>query len=102
MQETPYTFHLPKDFSCRANRGPATAPFFQINNWIETTPAPRPSYAEIVNSYIALLARARTCGKERGQLPNILAVDFTDVGDLFRVVRTLNGLEEPATVARAQ
>jgi hypothetical protein len=102
MQETPYTFHLPKDFSCRANRGPATAPFFQINNWIETTPAPRPSYAEIVNSYNVLLARARTCGKERGQLPNILAVDFSDVGDLFRVVRTLNGVEEPATVARAQ
>ena len=32
MQETPYTFHQPKDFSCRSNRGPASAPFFQINN----------------------------------------------------------------------
>lgn len=102
MQETPYTFHQPKDFSCRANRGPATAPFFQINNWIETTPAPRPSNAEIVNSYDALLARARTCRQERGQLPNILAVDFSDMGDLFRVVRSLNGVEEPATVARAR
>ena len=93
MQETPYTFHKPEDFSCRPNRGPASAPFFQINNWIETTPAPRPSNAEIVNAYSALLARARECRQQRGQLPNILAVDFSDVGDLFRVVRTLNGLD---------
>jgi hypothetical protein len=96
MQETPYTFHKPADFSCRANRGPASAPFFQINNWIETTPAPRPSNAEIVNAYDALLARARECRAQRRRLPNILAVDFYDVGDLFRVVRTLNGLDEPA------
>lgn len=102
MQETPYTFHKPADFSCRPNRGPATAPFFQINNWIETTPAPRPSNAEIVNSYNALLARARECRQERGRLPNILAVDFYDVGDLFRVVNTLNGVEEPTRVARGQ
>jgi hypothetical protein len=102
MQETPYTFHKPADFSCRPNRGPATAPFFQINNWIETTPAPRPSNAEIVNAYSALLARARECRQVRGRLPNILAVDFYDVGDLFRVVRTLNGVEEPAIVAQAR
>ncbi|HEY7194701.1 MAG TPA: hypothetical protein VH439_13260 [Gemmatimonadales bacterium] len=100
MQETPYTFHEPKDFSCRPNRGPRTAPFFQINNWIETTPAPRPSNAEIVNSYDALLARARECRQERGQLPNILAVDFYDVGDVFRVVRTLNGLDDRSVVSR--
>jgi len=102
MQETPYTFHKPEDFSCRANRGPRTAPFFQINNWIETTPAPRPSNAEIVNAYSALLARARSCREQRGQLPNILAVDFYDVGDLFRVVRTLNGLDEAARRRTAQ
>jgi len=102
MQETPYTFHQPKDFSCRPNRGPASAPFFQINNWIETTPAPRPSNAQIVNGYAALLARARECRQERGHLPNILAVDFYDVGDLFRVVRTLNGLEDVTSVARTR
>ena len=96
MQETPYSFHRPADFSCRPNRGPATSPFFQINHWIETTPAPRPSNAEIVNAYDVLLARARACRAQRQRLPNILAVDFYDVGDLFRVVRTLNGLDAPA------
>ncbi len=102
MQETPYTFHTAADFSCRPNRGGATAPFFQINNWLETTPAPRPSNAGIVNAYDVLLRRARACREQRGRLPNIIAVDFYDVGDLFRVVRTLNGLDEPAPVARAQ
>ena len=102
MQETPYTFHTPADFSCKANRGPATALFFQINNWIETTPAPRPSNAAIVNAYDVLLKRARACGEQRKHLPGIIAVDFYDAGDLFRVVRTLNGLDEPAPVARAQ
>ena len=102
MQETPYTFHKPEDFSCRPNRGPATAPFFQINHWIETTPAPRPSNAEIVNAYDLLLRRARACREERNRLPNIVAVDFYSVGDLFRVVRTLNGVDERGTVARAQ
>ena len=102
MQETPYTFHKPDDFSCGPNRGPGTAPFFQINNWIETTPAPRPSNAEIVNAYSALLARARSCREQRGRLPNILAVDFYDVGDVFRVVRTLNGLDQVARPRAAQ
>ncbi|HEV2672511.1 MAG TPA: hypothetical protein VGU74_15565 [Gemmatimonadales bacterium] len=102
MQETPYTFHTSADFSCKPNRGPATAPLFQINHWIETTPAPRPSNAEIVNAYDVLLRRARACREQRGHLPNILAVDFYDVGDLFRVVRTLNGLDEPGTVARSR
>jgi len=96
MQETPYSFHTPADFSCRPNRGPATSPFFQINHWIETTPAPRPSNAEIVNAYDVLLARVRACAAQRKRLPNIVAVDFYDVGDLFRVVRTLNGLDAPA------
>lgn len=102
MQETPYTFHTPADFSCRPNRGGATAPFFQINHWIETTPAPRPSNAAIVNAYDFLLKRARACRDQRNRPPNIVAVDFYSVGDLFRVVRTLNGVAEPATVAPTQ
>ena len=55
-----------------------------------------------MNGYAALLARARECRQERGHLPNILAVDFYDVGDLFRVVRTLNGVEDVTSVARAR
>jgi hypothetical protein len=100
FQETPYTFHRVEDFSCRPNRGGTEGSLFLVNHWIETTPAPRPSSAEIVNAYDFLLRRARQCQRERGHIPNALMVDFYDVGDLMRVVRTLNGLDAAAGSGR--
>ena len=93
IQETPYKFHTPEEFSCRANRGGPEAPLFQINHWIETTPTPRPSNAEIVNQKEFLLTRARQCQEERSMLPNIVAVDFAMTGDVVGVVAELNGLQ---------
>ena len=92
MQETKYTFHKPDDFDCLPNRGGTSGSLFQINHWIETTPAPQPKNAEIVNAYDLLLKRAQDCQRARKKLPNVLLVDFYRTGDLFRVVRTLNGL----------
>jgi hypothetical protein len=63
---------------------------FQINNWIDTTPAPKPSNAAVVNAHDALLARARRCEEERGLTPTILAVDFYRTGDVVGVARALN------------
>ena len=93
MQETPYTFHKPEDFNCRPNRGAATNPMLLINHWIESTPAPKPSNAEIVNSLDFLLQRARRCARERGQVANVIAVDFAGTGDVVEAARVLNGLE---------
>jgi hypothetical protein len=76
--------------SCAVNRGGTGGTLFQINNWIDTTPAPRPSNAAIVNAYDALLARAQRCQEERGLKPTILAVDFYRTGDVVRVARALN------------
>jgi hypothetical protein len=97
-QETPYTFKRPEaltdrarlDASCAANRGPDSAPFFLINHWVDTTPAPRPSNARQVNAHDALLARIRRCEKLRGLSANLIAVDFYREGDVFDVVRELN------------
>jgi hypothetical protein len=96
IQETPFRFHQPSHFSCRANRGGTAGSLFQINHWIETPPAPKPSNAAVVNGYDFLLARARQCERERSRSPNIIAVDFYRTGDLLRVVRDLNGLDAPA------
>jgi len=93
FQETPYTFVKQEDFSCKPNRGGTSGSLFLINHWIQTLPAPKPSNAEIVNAYDFLLGRARECQKERKHLPNVISVDFYDVGDVVRVVRTLNGLD---------
>ncbi|TPW08608.1 MAG: Integral membrane protein, partial [bacterium] len=92
IQETPYTFHTPEDFSSKPNRGGTGGSLFQINHWIETTPTPLPSNAEIVNSMDVLMTRALRCRKERGMLPNIIAVDFYKSGELFAVVDSLNGV----------
>lgn len=92
MQETPYKFHGPGEFSCGPNRGAPGNSLFLVNHWIETSPAPLPSNAEIVNAYDLLLARVMECRKERGLLPNLIAVDFYRTGDVVGVARTLNGL----------
>jgi hypothetical protein len=94
VQETPYHFTAASQFSCAPNRGAPTNSLFLINHWIDTTPAPRPSNAAQVNAYDVLLARARTCQKERGLQPNVLAVDFYRTGDLMKVVDTLNRIPQ--------
>lgn len=101
FQETPYTFHTPEQFSCKPNRGGTKGALFQINHWIETTPAPRPSNAAIVNAYPFLLKRAEECERVRHHIPNVVAVDFVDVGNVVQVVQTLNGVDTTATSASA-
>jgi hypothetical protein len=90
MQETPYKFRNPSEMSCAVNRGGTQGTLFQMNNWIDTTPAPKPSNAALVNAHDALLARARRCQEERGLKPTILAVDFYRTGDVVGVARALN------------
>jgi hypothetical protein len=90
MQETPYGFHDPSEFSNRPNRGGAGGSLMLLNHWIESVPAPKPSDAAIVNAHDALLARINAFRRERGRYPNLVAVDFYSTGDLIQVVRELN------------
>jgi hypothetical protein len=96
VQETPYRFtntqQLGDPSSCRPNRGGTAKPLFLLNNWVDTSPAPRPANASVVNAYDTLLGRARRCQAERHRLPNLVAVDFYKRGDVLRVTATLNGL----------
>ena len=97
-EETPYHFESPEEFSCRANRGGTGKSFFLMNHWIDTTPAPRPSNAAIVNQRDYLLDRVRRCEVERGRRPTLLAVDFALTGDVVGAAAVLNGIE-PAVAA---
>jgi hypothetical protein len=97
VEETPFSFRQPAQLadtaaSCKANRGPATAPLFLVNNWVTTDPVPRPTNASKVNAYATLLARARACERTRAHAPNLIAVDFYQRGDIFQVIKTLNGV----------
>jgi hypothetical protein len=102
LQETPFRFTRAAQLtdsaqlavSCRPHRGPSSAPLFLLNHWVDTTPAPRPSLATIVNARGALLARARACQRIRDRLPNLIAVDFYRRGDVVGVVDALNRVSQ--------
>ena len=100
LQETPFRFTSAAQLtdsaklaaSCRAHRGSSSAPLFLLNHWVDTSPAPRPSLASVVNARAALLQRAQTCQRLRSRLPNLIAVDFYRRGDVLGVTDALNGV----------
>jgi len=95
-QDTPYTFPTVDDFSCAPNRGPDDAPLFLVNHWLANFDT-LVSDAELVNAHDVLLGRMEQCRAERGQIPNFVAVNYVDRGDLYGVVDELNGVaEQPA------
>lgn len=91
--DTPYTYHAVAEFSCALNRGASDNPLFLINHWLSTEfDTPSEADAKTANAYDVLHARASGCQADTGRLPNFVAVDFYDQGDLFAVVDALNGL----------
>ena len=93
VQDTPYLFESPADFRCDPNRGPADASLFLVNHWINDW-RHVPRNAAAVNARAVLLPRLEQCADERGQLPNFVAVDYYDRGDLLDVVDELNGVSD--------
>jgi hypothetical protein len=89
--ETHYSFAAPQDFSCAKNRGSLANPLFILNHFL-TNLIGSPALADMVNHNPLFLDRAMQCRTESGQLPNFVTVDFFDIGDLFTVVDTLNGV----------
>lgn len=90
-QDTPYTFPSADDFSCDHNRGPDDASLLLLNHWLANFTS-LVTDAESVNRRDVLLGRAEQCADERGQIPNFVAVNYVDRGDLYAVVDTLNGV----------
>lgn len=93
VQDTPYLFETPADFSCAPNRGAPDASLFLVNHWIDDWRRV-PQNSALVNARAVLLPRLRQCEDERGLLPNFVAVDYYDRGDLLAVVDELNGVAD--------
>ncbi|MEI8257105.1 MAG: hypothetical protein WCJ30_15640 [Deltaproteobacteria bacterium] len=89
--DTPYTFATVADFSCRLNRGARSNGLFTLNHWL-SNPTSDVQWAQLANVNPVLIDRAHRCATEAGHIPNFVAVDFYDVGDLFPTVAALNGL----------
>ena len=96
MQETPFHFRSPAALeapdSCKPNRGGTAGSLLLVNHWVDTSPAPRVTIARRVNARDFLARRVAECRRERGMLPNVVAVDFYRDGDAARVVDELNGV----------
>lgn len=98
LQEVPYNYRTVEELmapdACRPLRGQPDAPLFQFNHWV--TPASL-NAARVANTAAVLGVRAERCRTERGLLPNLVAVDFYERGDLFAVVDALNEPGAPET-----
>ncbi len=92
-QDTRYDFRrtgeLLEPASCDLNRGRRESPLLLVNHWVESYP-PNPVDADVINTRTAILERARRCAKARDRVPNLVAVDFVERGDLFAAVDELN------------
>ncbi|MDQ6796750.1 MAG: hypothetical protein M3011_01785 [Actinomycetota bacterium] len=89
VQETGYAFPTTASMDCRPNRGPADAPLFLVNHWVELAP-PDPKVAQAANARQFLSDRLRRCFAERKRIPNMVAVDFSALGELLPTLRALN------------
>ena len=90
VQDTPFTNPTVSSLTCRLNRGLPSSPLFMLNYWLIGYHR-LVSNARKINVYDELWPYAQRCQTERGRLPNFVAVNFYDEGDLFRVVDRLNG-----------
>ena len=90
-QDTPLGVEHPRDFSCDFARGDENSPIFMLNRWVDRFPPPLTDNRR-ASEREALLPYARRCQRRRGLLPNLIAVDFYEQGDIVAVARELNGV----------
>lgn len=90
--ENPWSAKKPSDLSCAVDRGSPTNGLFTLNHFA-ADPFPTEEMAAVVNASPFFLDTVLKCQAERGHLPNFPTVDNYATGDLFAVVRVLNGLD---------
>lgn len=89
VQDTPADARAASDLDCRRSQGDAANPLFVLNHFLADASASR-LQAATLNRNPLLLDRALRCRQERGRIPNFIAVDFYDVGDVIATVEALN------------
>jgi hypothetical protein len=89
-EETPYTFSEISDFNCDVNRGGTGKDFFIMNHWLRPDGPPDPSEAAEVNSRKTISTRMQQCIAQRGRIPDVVAVDFSAIGEMYSTVNAYN------------
>lgn len=88
--DTPYAAKKPEDLECGVGRGDPTKPFWVLNHFLTGPIAGGPELAAQVNFNPFLSDRVHRCAEDAGRLPNVIAVDFYEIGDLLTTVNELN------------
>ena len=92
VQDTPYTNPTVADLRCERLRGTAASPLLLLNYWLSSAFRSLVTDARRINALPVLEPYLARCRKERGMLPNFVAVNYFSEGDLFRAVDQLNGV----------
>jgi hypothetical protein len=91
--DSPYSAQQTEDFACLPDRGEeSTASLYNVNHFL-TAPIALEANAQIANESPMMQEHVSDCYNETGLFPNQVLVDFYSIGDLFGVVRQLNGLK---------
>ena len=89
IQETKYAFPSVAAFDCLPHRGGAEGKLFLVNHWV-TTAGPSPGTARTANGADVLLPRLQQCIRQRGRLPNMVAVDYGQASPLVQLLADEN------------
>ncbi|HEY5313974.1 MAG TPA: hypothetical protein VIK18_15700 [Pirellulales bacterium] len=89
--DTPWKAKSPAELKNQAGRGDPRNPLLIVNHFL-MNPLPSVRLAVQVNQNPFLMNRIFACAQEMQRMPNFINVDFYDIGDVFEVVDTLNGL----------
>jgi hypothetical protein len=89
VQDTPLRATKASELRCARSRGDPDSPLLLLNHWIDRFPPPVKANASI-GRRSTLLGRAQRCSRERRLVPNLIAVDHYDAGDVVEVARTFN------------
>jgi hypothetical protein len=92
--ETPWKAKRPSGLTNRSQRGDQRNELCIVNHFL-TAPTASPRLAAQVNFNPFFQQRVENFVRQTRRMPNFVVVDYYDIGALFEVVDTLNGLPWP-------
>jgi hypothetical protein len=92
MAKTHWGFNDSANFNCELTRGNLSSSLRWLDHYV-TDPISSESASNATNQVPVIVERADNCTEQWGQIPNFIAVDFWEQGDIVLAVETLNGLD---------
>jgi hypothetical protein len=91
MAKTHWGYNDSAYFNCELTRGNLSSSLRWLDHYV-TDPISSESASNATNQVPVIIERADNCTEQWGQIPNFIAVDFWEQGDIVLAVETLNGL----------